>query len=112
MTGKCECYVTGVTEERKKLFQEVCEDGRIPIRCPIPQGFMKHEKLQNPTAFFEMAIERLTEEQKQRLIKQLARRFGISEDEVKRELPKHGCPVRWDSEIVVHWCSLHVRCVL
>ena len=102
----------GVTEERKKLFAEVFKDGKVPIRCPIPQGRMKHKKLDKPTAFFEMAIERLTKDQKERLIKQMARIFELSEDEVKKELPNHGCPVRSDSEVVVHWCNLHFRCIL
>jgi hypothetical protein len=110
--SKCECYVSAVSEERKKMFLEISDDGTIPIRCPVPAGTMTHPTLKQPVQFFEMAIERLTLDQRTRLIKQLARRFNLPETEIDRELDKQSCPVRWDSEVIVHWCNLHLRCVL
>jgi hypothetical protein len=108
--GKCECYVT-TTDEKQEEWKQIFPDGKLPVRCPFPVGTFEHPMLKEPHQFYELAIERLTSEERKRLVAFISKKFNISEETVNKELDKQGCPIRAENTIA-HWCDLHFRCVI
>jgi len=109
---KCNCYVTGATAERKKFFEAVCKDGKIPIVCPIPTEFLTHETLKGKVPMTKVALDRLSVEEKENLVREMMQRFKLSRQTVEKQLEEQGCPMRLDGSVIVVWCELHSRIVL
>lgn len=109
---QCNCYVTGSTTERKKFFEAVCEDGRIPITCPIPTEYMTHETLAGKVPITKVALDRLSDKEHENLVREMMQRFSLSKDIVLQQLGEKGCPIRLDGSVIVSWCELHSRMVL
>jgi len=84
--------------ERAEMWQTVLGDKTIPIRSPIPT---KANLPGKPAAsIYEMDIESLTGEQREKLIDYLAERFGIPKAEVAHDLDEVGCPILAEDIIV------------
>lgn len=109
--NKCDCYVTGATVERKKFFEAVCKDGRIPITCPVPTEVMTHDTLKDKVPITKVALDRLSINEYEALVREIMRRFRLSRQVVLRDLVEKGCPMRLDSSVNVVWCKLHSRMV-
>lgn len=110
--NKCNCYVKGATAERKKFFEAVCKDGRIPIVCPIPTEYMTHNTLKGKVPITKVALDRLSVEERQNLVREMMQRFSLSRKIVEKGLEEQGCPMRLDDSVIVSWCELHSRIVL
>jgi len=104
--------VTGATAERKKLFESICKDGRIPIVCPMPTEYITHETLKGKVPITKLDVKRLSVEEKENLIREMMSRFSLSRKIVESNLEKKGCPIRLDASVIVSWCDLHSRMVL
>lgn len=109
---ECNCYVKGATAERKKFFESVCKDGRIPITCPMPTQYMTHETLKGKVPITKVALDRLSVEEKENLVSHMMQRFSLSKEIVEKDLEEKGCPLRLDGSVIVSWCDLHSRMVL
>jgi len=109
---KCNCYVTGATAERRKFFEAVCRDGKIPIVCPIPTEYLTHETLKGKVAMTKVALDRLSVEERENLVRAMMQRFSLSREIVEKGLEEQGCPMRLDGSVIVVWCELHSRMVV
>lgn len=108
---KCNCYVTGATAQRKKFFEAVCKDGRIPIVCPVPTEVMTHKTLKGMIPITKVALDRLSVREYENLVKEMMQRFSLSRQVVLKDLAEKGCPMRLDASVIVVWCELHSRIV-
>jgi len=110
--SKCNCYVTGNTRERKEFFKAVCTNGQIPVICPIPLGRFNHKDLKEPQAFTKVALDRLSADETERLVKVMMKKFSLPKVIVEHDLETKGCPIRLDLSVNTVWCSLHSRMVM
>ena len=117
MTGICTCTGKITDPERAARFAGIFPNDEIPIRYPILAGAGRVERngRQETFEFYEVAIERFTEEQKQRVAVAVSKAGfpHLTVDEVLRDMgnAKMIIPLRADG-VIVSWCELHVRCAL
>ena len=84
--------------ERAEMWLSILGARTIPIRSPIPT---KANLPGKPGAsIYEMDIESLTGEQREKLIDHLAKRFGVPRAEVAHDLDEIGCPILAEDIIV------------
>lgn len=112
MIEKCACYVMLNSKRAPVELLEIFPDRRVPVKFPVLAGNMTHAKLSGAKAFYLVAVERLTKEQRDRTVKFMAAKFELDEDDVDRNLEKEGLPIRDEIINTISWCPLHIRCVL
>jgi hypothetical protein len=113
----CTCAAKITDPERAKRFAGIFENDWIPIRYPLIAGTAR--TVQNDRLveyeFYEVAIERLTPEQKQKVAEAVAKAGfdDVTVEEVLRDFDKPNVtiPLRADG-VIVHWCERHVRAAL
>jgi hypothetical protein len=109
---KCVCYAVMNSKDpgRADLWKRIFpQNGHLPIRSPIPAGTGRFPD--SESHFYYMDMSRVTPEQKQMIIQELARKFHLTEDEVASDIERVGIPIKAD-DVMVSWCPLHVRSVL
>jgi len=107
---KCECYAQATDPARLEMWKRIFPpDGRVPITCPVPVGRANLAGQEAP--FYLIDFDRVSPEEKSRLIKEMAVKFNLQEEEVAKEMDRHGTPVKADS-VTVAWCHLHSRAVM
>lgn len=89
--------IIGISE-RSIMWQEVMGGNVVVLKSPFASEALIPGH--GVTRVYEMDIDALQPEQRERLITALARKFGLPEEEVSRDLDDVGCPVLAD-EIVV-----------
>jgi hypothetical protein len=112
MLNKCTCYAVMSSSDpaREALWKRVFPpDGRLPIRSPVAAGMGNFPGGQSP--FYLMDMSRVTPEQKQLIIEELARKFHIPEKAVASDIERDGIPVKAD-DVIVAWCPRHMRAAL
>jgi hypothetical protein len=106
MQRSCECTVKITDPERRKRFEGIFKNDKIPIKYPLPAGKGRIGK--EIFQFYELDKSRLSEEQKLTIIKRIASAFYLSFEEVYHDFndPSFKVPIKVDS-CVVSWCPLH-----
>lgn len=93
--------VTVNDEERKKNFIEVFGTNSIKIRSPIPERIIKPDGTIALAYFLDLEL--ITEEQREKLILNLSKRFNEPLDFVRTNLDAIGVP------ILKEHCSLWIH---
>jgi len=107
LTEKCECYATiSERDPRGEIWKYVTGDGRIPLKHPL-SSIVKSGPFEGMEVYHGDPS-KLTEEQKQRLIKKLSQKFGIPPKEIQKDLAKGLLPIKAEN-VIVSICSLHFR---
>jgi hypothetical protein len=77
--------------ERKAIWEAILGTATVHVKSPIPSraNLPGHPN----TLSYELDLDFLTEEQRQRLIAYVAARFGFSESEVAANLDSEGMPI-------------------
>ena len=107
----CDCTASITDPVRKARFAGIFPNDDIPIKHPMVAGTAKtgNEIYQ----FYDVAVDRLSEEQKREIVKRVAPVFGLKEQEILADManPEFKIPLKVDS-IITSWCKLHSRMVL
>lgn len=86
--------------ERVAEWREVLGTDIVPVRSPIPS---RANLPGHPRAMiFELDLPLLTDDQRQRLIRHLANKFGLDESDVAAELDAQGVPILAEDCVVRH----------
>lgn len=84
--------------ERYQEWIDVMGTNEIPITLPIPtQGSAPGI---DEGLFYMIDLHEITSEQRRRMIKHIARKFAVDEEEVRRTLDDVGCPIL-DKDVTV-----------
>ena len=108
---KCECYAQiSKNDPRYAIWIQVDPEARVPLKHPLP---VKHPFAhpQFDGDFYEGDPSRLTEEQKEKIIELMSKKFKVSKSHVREGLDKGILPIKGDN-VMVSICSFHVRCML
>ena len=95
------------TAARAADWERVFGSRQIPIKSPVPHrgSAPGHASAE----FYELALEQLSPEQRERLVHHLAERFEIPPAEVYVELRRHGYVPILAEDVSV---SIDARCIL
>jgi hypothetical protein len=103
--NKCECYAIATNQERLSIWKRVFPpDGKLPVHGPALRGQGEFPDGRSP--FYMLDMTRVTPEQKQAIIKEMAQKFHLRESEVAADIERQGVPVK-ASDVVVTRCQLH-----
>lgn len=83
---------------REQDWLRVLGTNEVVLKSPVPH--LASASGIPEALFFEMDLTALSSEQRTRLIKHLARRFHVPEQEVVRDLDRVGCPIL-DTDVTV-----------
>lgn len=85
--------------ERKTFWIEVFGSDRVPIESPIGE-IAEIPGFKYPQKVLKLDMKRVTEQQKQKLVAAIAKKFNITEEEVKKDLEEKGMPIL-DKDVTV-----------
>ena len=89
------------TSERAETWLAVFGSKTIPLKSPIPYKANIPEK--GSVYVYDLDLSLLTQEQRQRLVIHIAKRFDYEESFVDKELDSMGCPIlAEDVTIIIH----------
>lgn len=77
--------------ERVAAWRSIFGDSQIYIRSPF--SVLANLPGIGEAAIYELDLELLTAEQRQRLVNHIANKFNVPADEVERDLDTVGCPI-------------------
>ena len=108
---ECCCTATITDPIRKARFAGIFPNDNIPLKHPMVAGTAKTGNETYP--FYEVAFNRLSEEQKKEIAKRVAPTFGLTENEILADManPTFKIPLKADS-VITSLCPLHSRMVL
>ena len=108
--AECNCYAVATDTDRIAMWEDVFPEGKVPLRGPlIPEmGWLKDSDY---FEYYHLDVERVTDEQKDRLYDHIFRRFGLSRDEFDEDLATDRAPVR-AANITVFRCAIHTEPIL
>jgi hypothetical protein len=110
MLPNCECYAKATDSERQELWKRIFPpDGKVPITCPLPLGHANLAGQRSP--FFLIDFDRVTPDQRARLIDEMSKKFNLPRDEVESDIQKQGAPVK-ATDVLVSWCRIHSLAVM
>ena len=96
-------FIVTVTDEaRRRELEEVLGTSTVPVRSPTPV-IASAPGLPGPSRFYVMDVRKLSEEQRVKLARHLAAKFGLRDREVLQELARNGLP------ILAEHCTVAVR---
>ena len=83
--------VTVYNPERRAVWEDILGTATVHVKFPFPReaNLPGHPN----TLIYEVDLDFLTEEQRQRLIAYVAAKFGFSESEVAANLDSEGMPI-------------------
>jgi len=84
--------VTVYDEERRKDFEAVFGSATVPVLSPVPNR-AELPGFDHPVLVYELDFERVTLEQRERLITHIAGKFGLRGSEVEAHLDEEGMPI-------------------
>jgi hypothetical protein len=93
--------VTITNEERAAEWEETLGTRTVHVKSPLPS--MATLPGYPAAMIYELDLEMITPEQRERLVAHLAQKFGIPADEVAAQLDQHGVPILADD------CTVMVR---
>ncbi len=106
----CQCYAKAVDPIRQEMWKRIFPpDGKVPITCPIPVGVANLAGQE--AEFYLVDFDRVNEDERKRLIAEMAEKFGLSPLIVAQDIKNQGAPVKADS-VLVAWCKKHSLAVL
>ena len=85
------CTVTVYDPERKKEWEAILGTNTVPAKSIIPSW--GNFPIVGRQEYYECDLDRLTPEQKDKLIKHISNKFNLQEDAVKRDIDKMGVPI-------------------
>lgn len=93
-----DCTVTVCNPERRAEFEAVFGTATVYVKSPFPTraNLPGHPD----SLIFELDLESITPEQRERLVAFLAEKFGIAAGEVDGLLEVHGVPILADDCVV------------
>jgi len=112
----CDCYATATDSSRADMWKRIFPpDGKVPIVSPLPKGmgsFPDGEgwKGRVKAEFYLVDFDRVTPEQKQRLIQEISRKFNQPESEVIKDIERQGAPIK-GTDVMVSWCHRHMMAI-
>jgi hypothetical protein len=80
--------------DRVAEWKEILGSDRVHIKSPIPTR--GHLPGRGEAWTYELDLDLLTDDQRERLVQHLAEKFGYTAEEVKQALPRHGVPILAD----------------
>jgi len=78
--------------ERKAFWESIFNGDTVPVISFVPE-WANLPGYDEPQPVYMLDLKAITAEQRKRLIKALARRFGIPEETVAQKLEEHGVPI-------------------
>lgn len=88
--------------DREALFREVFGDNLVPICSPVG-AYALLPGLTGPQYVYLLALDQLSVEQRVKLVRHIALRFGYPVAEVERDLDAEGMPIlARDASVIVH----------
>ena len=101
----CQCYAKAVDPQRQEMWKRIFPpDGKVPITCPIPVG--RANLAGQEAEFYLIDLDRVGDDERKRLIAEIAERFNLSPLEVAQDIINRGAPVKAES-VFVSWCKKH-----
>jgi hypothetical protein len=103
----CGCEATITKDDpRAEIWMYVFGKLSFPLKHPIPKNM-------GPIVGtgLEGDAKALTEEQKERLIEAMTKKFGIKREDVTKVLDIGIVPIRAEN-VIVSWCALHSRALI
>lgn len=98
----CECYaLLDHTDPRAEIWKQIIPDLRIPLKNP----------LHDSGGYLQGDPERLSKEQKTKLVELLSQKFNVTEKLITEDLEKGNLPVK-DQNVMVSWCQQHFLAIL
>lgn len=94
-------FIAKISEQSAR-YQEWCEvmgSNEIPLKSPFPIAASAPGV--KAALFYQIDLTQITPEQRERMIKHIARKFDVDIEEVSSTLDTVGCPVLADDVIVV-----------
>ena len=77
---------------RKTAFERVFGSATVPVLSPLPQ-LAELPGFDEPQLVYELDFERVTPEQRERLVTHIAGKFGLRRSEVEADLDAVGMPI-------------------
>ena len=99
MSKDCQCYAKAIDPERQKMWQRIFPpDGKVPITCPLPVG--RGNLAGQEATFYLIDLDRVNEDERKRLISEIAEKFDLSPLLVAQDIKRQGVPVKAESVMV------------
>ncbi|MFW9991992.1 MAG: hypothetical protein ACFFD4_08010 [Candidatus Odinarchaeota archaeon] len=114
MPFECKCYATvSENDERAKVWTKCLGERQFPLKHPIPGIVKVALRDQEP---FDMTVylgdpDRLTNEQKEKLIEHIQSNFGVPRQEIISGWTKQGIPIKAEN-LTITFCHNHTMAML
>lgn len=109
MGFKCECYASVFEKDpRAKIWENCLGKAEFPLKHPLPGIINVNLKDQDP---YVMRVymgdpDRLTDDQKEKLIEHIQTTFGVPRDQIVSDWSKEGIPIKAEN-LTISWCHSH-----
>ena len=84
--------VTVYDEERRKDFEAVFGSATVPVLSPVPNR-AELPGFDHPVLVYELDLERVSADQRQRLVAWIAEKFGMDAADVEAHLEEEGVAI-------------------
>ncbi len=99
----CKCFAMATDIKRQEEWKRIFREGRIPIVSPIPKvGLLAGQE----SPYYQIDFDRVSFAEKEALIFAMAEKFDLAPMEIRRDIEKHGAPIKGDG-VTLSICQIH-----